>query len=111
MIEVLSHFLGFFIGFTITLGMIGSILHYLRNYSRESLNLLLDLFILCMIITLVIGITIIILHYDIWTIQESGYTWLVGESQECYIEDPGRTGMCRAFKMAYLSDEKLEKVY
>lgn len=65
MIEVLSHFLGFFIGFTITLGMIGSILHYLRNYSRESLNLLLDLFTLCMIITLVIGITILILHYDI----------------------------------------------
>lgn len=65
MIEVLSHFLGFFIGFTITLGMIGSILHYLRNYSRESLTLLSDLFILCMIITLVIGITILILHYDI----------------------------------------------
>lgn len=65
MIEVLSHFLGFFIGFTITLGMIGSILHCLRNYSRESLNLLLDFIFLCMIITLVIGITILILHYDI----------------------------------------------
>ena len=65
MIEVLSHFLGFFIGFTITLGMIGSILYYLRNYSRESLTLLLDLFIFGMIITLVIGITILILHYDI----------------------------------------------
>lgn len=36
--------------------------------------------------------------------------WLE-KAKKCYIEDPGRTGMCRAFKMAYLSDEKLEKVY
>lgn len=65
MVEVLIHFFGFFIGFTLTLGIIYSILYYLMKYSRESLTLLSDLFILGIIITLVIGITIIIFHYDI----------------------------------------------
>lgn len=36
--------------------------------------------------------------------------WILN-AKKCYINDLSRVGMCKAFKMAYLSDEKLEKVY